>query len=711
MRLFRDEAGITTISMVVSLLLTLALIFSSAQVYRINSLSSEVQNVADASALAALDVVAEYMIVVRVCDAVVLSMTLTSVVASGIGVVASCVPAASAVGKTLTEVGKSVGTARDKFADAVSEGLDELQKALPFIAAANAAALAQANNRDESNYVAIALLCPLEGEEISVADDEEADEAQDSVDEEVDGLAEEAEEAEEAAEEANALKEEAFEADCGANPSYCMYERASSLAGMSGSSNPLYTSVDAWSFSVALERAQDYYAARLAQEEPEGSSVEEQARSALREDFYAYAVEQLDEGYVEETDDSFDAYFPQLPKNTSEMRETTLYTDAVYPVSTNEDGTLTMHAYSGCPSCGGVTGYGSLEQLEAGLEDGSYVICEDCDFRASSLGKVASATSSVETGFEYHYDIVADAAEDYEAARDELDPLKSSVKSTVSELFDQLKEAISSATDKRIEATPPGSNGVVVVVANVGESAPSTNFESSFVQATGNLGVRVAISAATLVEDPSGEGDSVISSLLDGLADESGVAGAVVDGADIVLECWSALLAVYSNGQEAIIDAVEEGLNSLPLISESGLGTWAADELEELVSDLGLEPADLDALKPALVNSAHVLAASDGDFAAQLLQIKQAVIESPDSSDGGLGSLVDALEGVAIDEVSDLTDSIEIATFELYDGGPSCSIEIALPQAVQDAATDVVSQAFEQIGEVVAGFVEGDTWE
>ena len=63
--LLRDESGFTTTGMVLSLLITLALVFTAAQVYRINSASAEVQDVADAAALAAENQVAEYMIVAR----------------------------------------------------------------------------------------------------------------------------------------------------------------------------------------------------------------------------------------------------------------------------------------------------------------------------------------------------------------------------------------------------------------------------------------------------------------------------------------------------------------------------------------------------------------------------------------------------------------------------------------------------------------------
>ena len=93
-----DEDGMTTVGMVVSLLLALSMIFSSAQVYRIQSVSSRVQSVADAGALAAGNVVAEFMVAVRVCDSMALSLSLTSLTSTGLGVVACCVPGGQGVG-------------------------------------------------------------------------------------------------------------------------------------------------------------------------------------------------------------------------------------------------------------------------------------------------------------------------------------------------------------------------------------------------------------------------------------------------------------------------------------------------------------------------------------------------------------------------------------------------------------------------------------
>ena len=67
--IFRDEEGSTTAGMAVALLVTLSLLFSAAQVYRIHAAGAEVQEVADAAACAALNPVAEFMVAVRVADA------------------------------------------------------------------------------------------------------------------------------------------------------------------------------------------------------------------------------------------------------------------------------------------------------------------------------------------------------------------------------------------------------------------------------------------------------------------------------------------------------------------------------------------------------------------------------------------------------------------------------------------------------------------
>ena len=692
----------TTLSVVLSLLLTLSLIFSSAQVYRVNSISSRVQSVADASALAAQNVVAEYMIVVRLCDAVVLSLSLTSASACGIGIAAMCIPGGQSIGEKLLESSYRIAEARDKFSRRAVDGLNRVQKALPFLCAVEAASTAAANGTD-SSYVALALSVPSEVSDISAPTDDGAlsdalDEAKDNASE----IREQARIADDAAKDAQRAKQEAFEHDCGAYPAYCMAERAATLAGLAGSDNPLYSSVDTWSFLAAVNRAKAYYPRRLAQEAPTGSSVGEQAESALRKRFYAYACDMIAQAYAHDLGDSFVCYFPTVPKNTSEVQDTSLYTDRVYPC-TVEDGKTTLHAWDGCPNASGAQDSASIRDIP----DDGYVPCSQCGFSRSSMGKVAAASSAIENGFEYHYACVARAAQDYRDALERARPAKSEVKRRAGGVFDAIGNLLSHAAKMRIDANPPGSNGVVVLVANTGEDSPAKGFESTFVEATGNLGARVSISAATLIADPSGEGKSVIASLTDGLKDKGSALGA----AGVVLDVWSGMLEVYAGGQEALEGAIRDGLDSVPLAGPSGLGTWAASAFSSVVEAAGFAPANLDALRPVVVNTAHVAASDEGSFSARLIELKKVAVENPLASNDPFAALVRAVGSRASDAIESSDGTIEVASFDFGGGGASIPITISLPEAAKDAAPGFVERLAETLIDVHSSISGSRPWD
>ncbi|MBQ9000580.1 MAG: molybdenum cofactor biosynthesis enzyme [Eggerthellaceae bacterium] len=728
MRPFRDEKGFTTTSMVLSMLITLALVFTAAQVYRVNSVAAEVQDVADAAALAAENQVAEFMIVARFCDAVVLSLSLAGLTACGLGIAALCTPATAELSEKLIEAGKNLIDARDKFSDRSKRALDKLQRALPFFAAACAAGVSAANNGDSagSNYIGVGLLVPSKGEPIVADVSGAADELLGEIDSKADDIREKAREAEEASQKANAAKMEAFLRDCGDNPAYCMYERAATLIGMSGSRNPLYSSVDAWSFSVALARAQNYYVDRYEKDEATGGTPEDIARWHLRLDFYKYADDLLHrEGYVHETGDSFQANFPHLPSNTDEMRQTSLYTSAVYPITEEPvsgvapDGAAggeaapddtevmpVMHAWAGCPGATGpVTVYNSI----AYMESANLPTCPVCGFTAASMGKVAAASTSIDNGFEYHYEAVARAAFDYQVARERADGPKAAVKGEAEGLFGKLVEAFKESIDKRIEVAPPGRFGAISFVVNAGDVPVAGGFANGFATSGGSIGPRAAISAATLIDEGSDEGRTVLNSALDGLRENGGVA---VGAFGIVLDVWSNALSAYSNGIGAVTGGVESGLNSLPLVGASGLGTWAADKLRGALDDVGLQPAKLEALKPVLVNSSHVAAKDDGRLGSGLTAVKQQVLAHPLYSTDLFSALLTDAERTAIEQVSGLGDEIEIASIELLgDGGPSIPITIPLPDKVKQYGIGVLQGLFDRIRAYHAETTEVRAWE
>lgn len=689
----RDKDGLTTVGVAIALLVSITLVFSASQVYRINSASAETQSVADAAALAAMNEVGEFVIVARVCDATVLSLTLTGLSAMGLGLAALCTPLTFELSGILMDAGKKVLEVRDSFAQRAEDTLNQLQRALPVLAAANAAGLAAANGNGACSYMALAVLVPWEGEEIGIEDDDTS-RVVDDIEDEAGDIRAQAEAAEEAALQASEAKRRAYEHDCGLAPSYCMYERALTLAGMQGALNPRYGSADAWSFSAALNRAKAYYAHRLTQEAPEGSSVADQARSALRKQIYAYAVEQMETAYVREGDGSFSANFPLLPKNTAELRGTDLYTREAYPVTSAGEG-LMMHAWPGCPRAGGAIGSGSIAQLEAG----GYTQCPECEFTVSSLGKVAAASSSIENGFEYHYRIVAQAARDYQQARQALDPVSSEVKGSVSGLLDEIAAAVKDAAGTRIKVSPPGSTGAVAIVVCDGSSV---GFQSGFISGPQTTGMRAAVSAATLLEEPAGEGGDVVSSVLDSLDGENALLG----GAGIVLDCWSGMLRAYGEGQQALSSALSGALDSIPFASASGLGEWAANAFSQAMEEVGLEPANLDAAKPVLVNSYYVASQGTDSFSAALLSFKQ---------QAGSGGALAALAGIAGQQdassiASGFVDgdkSFEVASVRIFgDSGPEATIKVTLSAAAQEglltAAIRKVQGVYAQVtGETV----------
>lgn len=694
---FRDESGFTTVGMVLALLITLSLLFSTAQVYRISSVSADVQSVADAAALAAENEVAEFMVAVRLCDAVVLSLSLTGVIALGLGAAALCTPTTAALSEVLCTAGRDVLKARDSFAEKANEGLSRLQRFLPFLAAANGASVAAANDGGalSSTYLGLAVLVPWSGENMGAGGAGAGEDLAQAVEVESDDLQRFGEEAERAAERSNREKERGFLRDCGAAPGYCMYERAESLSELPAAENPRYHTVDTWSFSVALERAKAYYRCRLSEEAPECDTVEESARSALRTRFYAFAAEEVGKGYVHETSDSFDALFPRLPSNTEELRATKLYVESVYPLSESEKG-LTMHAWPGCPAASGSFSYGSISQMESG----NYSTCPHCEFTAASLGKVAAASTSIENGFEFHYEAVAEACDSYKKARSELDPLASEVKDRAGGLFDRCFEVLEKLAGERIESSPPGRFGVVSIVVSNTSASSSSGFESSFVSAGEDLGACVALSAATLLSDSSEEGKDILSSFLDGLSDEGNVA---VGMADVVLECWSSILHAYLEGQKAVDEALGQTVEAIPFASASGLGTWASETFCATVSALGLEPAKLDALKPVLVNSAHVASADETAFSARLLSVKEHVITHPSESTDAFVSIIDGVEKSVLESIAFADGRVPIASIEvLGEEGPSIPITIALPPGVKSLASGFVENV---IGEIRSLYV------
>ena len=128
------EGGFSTAGMVLALLITICLLFTVARVYEVNSASADVQEVADAAALAAENVVAEFYIVVALCDATVLSLSLMFISTLALGVVCLCTPVTVSFAEAFFKAAEKIKDARDSFAEKAQHSLDKFQSVLPFLA-------------------------------------------------------------------------------------------------------------------------------------------------------------------------------------------------------------------------------------------------------------------------------------------------------------------------------------------------------------------------------------------------------------------------------------------------------------------------------------------------------------------------------------------------------------------------------------------------
>lgn len=610
--LFIEDGAYTTLSSAVVILVVLTLLFSSTAAIWSMSRAGDTQVAADSGALAGANVVSSYHTAATVVDASILSLGLAGFATIGTGLVAILIPGAELAAGDMVDTGIEIIKTRNKFAKSASEGLQKLETALPYLVAARATQTVSAQDTDSVTYTGTALAVPrtsesdfaaLEGSEIST----------DAIKDTSEDLERAAEELQKASEETAKAKERAWLADCGGSDKgsvgscSCMWERAKSLAGLSGIENPHYASSITWEPQVALDRARAYYRSRLASEAPQGLSVEMRAESAARKAFYTYASAEVNRAYITEDGDKVSSIIPLLPRNSDEVRATELYTDAVWPTSVN-DGKTYLHYGASCPNYkkGTTNGFASVADYDGQDK------CSKCHFGVSSLGAVAAPSTSIENGFEYHFDKFKDAVEDYVKCRNKELELERQTEDEADRASNAFDQAIKALSGERPRIAPPGRNGVVAFAVSSDVTTPD-ELNSSFNTAV-ELGSRGAISAAVLAPDNATAQNNVLSRFFSTLEERSGGVAGVLDG---VMDVWGRLLVGYGDIQGSADELMGEMINDLGGGSGAlgSIASWLGDTASSSVAALGLEPCDLRLRKPVLTDTANVIKSPGSDIA------------------------------------------------------------------------------------------------
>ena len=635
----RKDGGFTTPAAAVALLLVFSLTFACLHGYRTGVQSGQVQYVADAGALAADNVVAEFVTAGQVVDALLFSCTMLGLTVYAVAAVAAFIPGGGGVAAELAQVGSKILQFRDKMAKSAVEGLEQAQKALPALAAARASACIQANATASGiEYAGTAVTFPLDGVEVKLPDDAQAEQAAASIESQQEDIQQKSMERQQAQERLNSAKERAWLADCGSS-GMDMQERAAHLAGLSGASNPVYTSVETWSFTVPLQRAQKYYAARY-KAEPGASYVgspELVSESVARKRFYQYARAEVAKGSVSRTTTGLELpKLSHLARNNQQIKQTELYTESVYPVSQNA-GARTIHGYTGCPRYQEESPAGTASVRDE--DQGTVQRCDVCKFSALTLGRVPSASTSIDNGFEYYYRQVVEAADEYRATAQQLQKLDEELQGHKERIEDDLSKAVESLKGARYDPQPPGRYGCVCIVYAPGVFSGALPFTN----ADDGVQARVAISGATLAADPADSQGSVIADVAEGLMPESVPGSSILR---VALSAWSATLRAYVGSTDSIEGAFRDVLSAIPLVG-TDLSSWAADGFCGALSAAGLDPPDLASYKAVLVNTSHVLERDQGAVAQALLSAKKGADAYGAASAGDMQALYDQLEQMA----------------------------------------------------------------
>lgn len=609
--LFIEDGAYTTLSSAVVILVVLTLLFSSTAAIWSMSRAGDTQVAADSGALAGANVVSSYHTAATVVDASILSLGLAGFATIGTGLVAILIPGAEPVAGNMVDTGIEIIKTRNKFAKSASEGLQKIETALPYLIAARATQAVSAQDTDSVTYTGTALAVPrtsesdfaaLKGSEIST----------DTIESTSKDLDYAAKELKKASEKTSKAKERAWLADCGGSDRgavgscSCMWERAKSLAKLSDIENQHYASSVTWEPQVALDRAKAYYRLRLANEAPQGSSVEMKAESAARKAFYTYASTEVNRAYVTEGGDEVTSYIPLLPRNTDEVRATELYSDTAWPTSAI-DGKMYLHYGTSCPNYkkGAPGGLASVADYDG--QDR----CNRCHFGVSSLGAVAAPSTSIENGFEYHFDRFKDALEDYVECRNKELELMRQTEDEADRAGNAFDEAIRALSGERPRIAPPGRNGVVALAVSGAISSPD-ELNSSF-NTTVRLGDRGAISAAVLAPDEATAQNNVFSRFFSTLRERSGGVADVLDG---VMDVWGRLLVGYGDIQGSADELMDEMIKGLGGSSGAlgSIASWLGDTVSASMAALGLEPCDLRLRKPVLTDSANVIKSPGSDI-------------------------------------------------------------------------------------------------
>ena len=682
----KSKNASATFGVAVSVMLSLVLMFSGLRLYQITSVSASAQESADASVLGAEAEVAKFYTVANAADTAILAMNATQYVMWGAAIVMACTANPAGSAEMIAQANR-IGSARTKFSVNAKKGLNAYQTALPFLAAARSSALTKSNQLEGDNAKGVAILVPMQGSKIDVYSDE-LDSRQGDVEGSVDEVQKKGEELKRLSDEMDDKKNRAYQLDCGDNPSYCLYERASSLSEMPAGSNPFYSSADAWDFNVAFLRSCAYFNAREHSENPYSqTSVREQSRSFLRKDYYAWVSQKMQEKRNENVDPNSLYDWPEIYHNAQGFRESERYYESIYPI-TEEDGKSMMHSNAALTCASGYKRLGSC----ADWDEGSFEKCEECEFSTSNTGNIGSATTNTLSGFEHYFQEIRKLKQEYDDAKRKYDEESENMKENVNDANGKLSDFLSAAKRARINVEPPGRDGAVFMSMTT-HSQNSKSVTNAFVTSTKDVGDTFAVSGAKLEVDPNESGLALMTKRL---KCQGGGAGASI---------WNSILDNFGQGQGVGAGAISDNAGGSK--SRNAVGTYANDLLEKTLAAAGLSPADWSGKKPVIVNTEKVVE-NESDSFAKAFKSAQGTARKSSAPSTDFADCLSSLSNTKLDEMFS-NSSVEVASVDIPLIG-KVGLTIDVGDLAGQASKELVGKSIEEIENIVMSNRNERSW-
>lgn len=603
-RLFYAEDGYTTISVAVALLLSLSLIFSLANIHSMSTHAADVQEVADACALAGSNCVAAFSTIVQVLDACVLSLGLCGMIVLAVGIVVSAIPFLRVYAAPIISAAHHIFQARATFAKSAYTGVAKLEQALPYIIAYNSASCAYANNTQHSPYVGMAIAYPFSSQSDFSALTKEIDDT--NMAEDAKKLEESTQKQEEAQKKADEAKKRAWEADCVDKPS-CMKSRVSKLSHIPDTENPSYT-LEAWNFEYARMRALKYYQTRATQELPHSKTPDEYVRSCARKKFYMYAYAQLLKSHCNE-DEPVDIALPMFPHNRKTLRATTLYTQKMWPCC-SEGGKLVAYCdESKCPTSPSV--YVSLQDIERGHAKPA----SQYGMSLKAMGSVASASTHISNGFEHYWKKVVEASAEYQDQMKKIEELEQTKETSAQDAHATYESALQALALGRPTFCPPGAYGCIAFVTRPSQLHTPDLLGNSF-SSSATLPAGIALGAACLAPDEHTDNNDVLVRMADAINAQQFPLAATLIGN--ICSLWSGLLSAYGSAYANLSSFADDIFAGISDLGGSRVAGWLKSKISETIGGFGFEPVDLRVRKPVRVNSRYILARAGKDGLGEL---------------------------------------------------------------------------------------------